>query len=287
MQGIELEDENQEGIPPLAKAMICITFVTIPQFRLQNTISDDTLRHSLACIFRKALSFLTKYGGYMKRMVLLCICLITLSGFAFSQDGMFSFGIQGNMINSKLNATLLRIVKPQGQTEQTTQILLDEVYGLGLGGGAHIDLNLPILTIRLSGDYISLAPDKDRFTQFVAQKFSGVNIQYSDGGRISVITGNVNGKLVILPIPVVKPYVTAGIGIANVTTTPVKLTFGGVALPEITLLKDQTVMTYNAGAGVDIGLGGVTLYGEIKVNWLSIEEGTGTFVPIATVGLTF
>jgi hypothetical protein len=263
--------------------MICVTFADFVEFRLQKTDMHNTLRHELAF----DLQHLPLMEGIMKKLILLCISLVTLTTFAFSQGGMFSFGIQGNMINSKLNATLQRIVEPQGTTKQTTQILVEEVYGLGLGGGAHVDLNLSILTIRLAGDYVTLAPDKDKFKTFVQTVFPGASVQYSDGGRISVMTGTLSGKLIILPIPIVKPYITAGIGMANVTTTPVKLTFNGAALADITLLKDQTVMTYNGGAGVDIGLGSLTLYAEIKVNWLNIEEGTGTFVPIATVGLTF
>jgi hypothetical protein len=224
----------------------------------------------------------------MKKLVLLCFGLVTLSAVAFSQGSIVSFGVHGNVISSDINAAIQRLVQPTPPAQQqTTQILLEDVYGLGLGGGIHVDFNLGIIDLRLSGDYTSIAPEEDRFKSFVQTVFPGANIQYLEGGRITMLSGVLNGKFVILPVPIVKPYITGGAGLANLTTTPVKLTFNGAAIPDITLLKDQTVWTYNAGGGIDVDLGGSTLFVEIKINWLMIEEGTGTFVPIATAGLTF
>jgi hypothetical protein len=54
----------------------------------------------------------------------------------------------------------------------------------------------------------------------------------------------------------------------------------------MTLLKKQTPMTLNGGVGVDLSLG-ISLYAEVKVTAFFLEGGTSTYLPIATVGLTF
>ena len=41
------------------------------------------------------------------------------------------------------------------------------------------------------------------------------------------------------------------------------------------------------GNHVDILLGPITLYGEVKVTWIFLKEGTSTYVPIGLVGIRF
>ena len=216
----------------------------------------------------------------MKYFVVCCAVLI-----AFSSSAQGGFGIHGNMINSKLSAELRQIAGlPAGAT---VQVALEEVYGLGYGGGVHLDLDLPIISFRISGDYITLSPDKDKFKSFIQKTVPGAPIEFSEGGRVSIISGSVNLKVGVLPLPVLKPYVTGGGGLANVTSTDVKLLLFGQPIPAFKILKDQTVGTANAGVGVDLTLGHLSLYGEVKLNWLFIEGGTATYVPIGTVGITF
>ena len=43
----------------------------------------------------------------------------------------------------------------------------------------------------------------------------------------------------------------------------------------------------NAGAGLDIDLSAFALFAEARVNWIMLEEGTSTYVPIVTAGITF
>jgi len=196
------------------------------------------------------------------------------------------FGVHGNVISSDINAVLREIAglpAPSG----TYEIALEEVYGLGLGGGLHLDVDLGILTFRLSGDYITLSPDEEKFASAVQVYFPGAELTFVEGGQIEMISGALNAKLVVLPIPAVRPYITGGGGLTYLKTTKVKLLFNGVPIPDFEILKAQTVPTLNAGAGVDLELGPVTLYGEIKINWLFIEEGNSTFIPIGTVGVTF
>jgi opacity protein-like surface antigen len=207
---------------------------------------------------------------------------------AFSASAQtIGFGVHGSMINSKLNATLRQIVNIPAST--TVEMALEEVYGIGWGGGVHFDVGLGILAFRLSGDYIALAPDKDKFKTLIQQFMPGSTaLVFVDGGKVEMISGNINAKLNLLPLPVFKIYATGGIGLANVKTTDANLKFGATPI-SFPILKSQTATTMNVGAGTDISMGGVTLFGEIKFNWLFLTEGasTSTMVPIATVGLTF
>ena len=218
----------------------------------------------------------------MKRLLL--VCALLMSTMAWAQS--VGFGVHGNMINSNINAKLKEIA---GITPSTgvLQVALDEVYGLGLGGGVHFDINMSILSIRISGDYITLSPDKDKFQSYVQQSVPGLPVKFVDGGKVDMISGHANAKLFLLPLPVFKVYATGGAGLANVKATKVTLSLGNTNLSPVAILKDQTVGTFNAGAGLDIELGGVTVFGEIKVNWIMLEEGTSTYIPIITAGLTF
>ncbi|MBP1656403.1 MAG: hypothetical protein H6Q31_1004 [Bacteroidetes bacterium] len=218
----------------------------------------------------------------MKRFLLSCALL--LSSMAWAQS--VGFGVHGNMINSKINAKVKEIAGLT-PTSGVLQVALDEVYGLGLGGGVHFDINLSVLTIRVSGDYITLSPDKDKFQAYVQQVIPGLPVKFEDGGKVDMISGTANAKLNIIPLPVFKPYVTGGVGLSNVKATEVTLTLGTTKLAPVSILKKQTVATYNLGAGADIELGGTTLFVELKVNWIGLEEGTSTYVPIVTAGLTF
>lgn len=218
----------------------------------------------------------------MKRALLFCALLVAYSASAQS----IGFGVHGNMINSKINAKVKEIagVTP---TAGVLQVALDEVYGLGVGGGVHFDIGLGLLSIRISGDYVTLSPDQDKFKAYVQQVIPGLPVSFVDGGKVDMISGNANVKLVVLPLPVVKPYVTGGAGLANVKATDVTLSLGSLKLNPVAILKSQTVGTFNAGAGADLVFGGITIFAELKVNWLMLEEGTSTMVPIATAGITF
>jgi hypothetical protein len=69
--------------------------------------------------------------------------------------------------------------------------------------------------------------------------------------------------------------------------TDAKVTYNGLPVTSVPGMKGQTKPTANVGAGVEINLGGVTLFGEAKVNWIMTEGETSTQVPLATIGLTF
>lgn len=218
----------------------------------------------------------------MRRYLLFLALLISTAASAQS----VRFGLHGNMINSDINATIQRISGIPTTTSQV-QVALNEIYGLGLGGGVHVDLEISVLSIRVSGDYITLSPDKDKFKNYVQVVVPGLPVQFVDGGKVDMFSGNANAKLTVLPLPVFKPYITGGAGLAHVKADDVTLTVGSTKLPPITILKTQTVGTFNAGAGADIALSGLTIFLELKANWILLDEGTSTFVPIVTAGLTF
>jgi len=217
------------------------------------------------------------------RTLILC-CALAVASTAAAQS--LGFGVQGNISNLQLSANVKQIV---GVQSSATNTALEEVYGLGVGGGAHLDLNLPIISLRLSGDYMSLSPNADKFKTWLQSYLgSGVTSVAVDGGTITEYSLQLNVKLVILPVPVFHPYVTAGGGLAHVKMDDAKITINGtITLPQQALIEEQTVSTLNGGVGVDLVLGSVSVYGEVKVNVFYITEGHGTYLPIATVGVTF
>jgi opacity protein-like surface antigen len=221
----------------------------------------------------------------MKHFILCCTLLFAFS--AASAQGI-GFGVHGNMINSNLNATLRQIVGVPPSTN-TVEIALEEVYGIGWGGGLHFDVDLGLLAFRLSGDYVTLSPDQEKFKSLIQAYFPGsTTIVYVDGGKVDMYSGNVNAKLNLLPLPIFKIYATGGLGIASVKSTPANLKIGTTPV-SFPILATQTAWTTNLGAGTDIKLGGLSLFAEIKFNWLFLKEGAGTstMVPIATAGITF
>jgi hypothetical protein len=200
-----------------------------------------------------------------------------------------AFGIQGNVVNFKVSQDLKDLANIPAGSQQTQA--LEQVYGMGYGGGIHLDFSLGILSFRVTGDYMQMTPDNAKFQDLVVKIApSFIKSVTVSGGKITVIGGAADLKLVILPIPVVKPYITGGIGISQVNVDDAKLTitpiFGNSFTSTMTLLKKQTPMTLNGGVGVDLSLG-ISLYAEVKVTAFFLEGGTSTYLPIATVGLTF
>lgn len=206
----------------------------------------------------------------MKHVILCCVVLFLLTTAAQAQS--VKFGIQGDITNLNVGDENLRAV-----------------YGLGYGGGAHLDVSLGIISFRLSGDYITISPDQEKFKSAL-QKFglgalvSGFTLE---GGRIDVISGNLNLKLGILPLPIISVYLTGGAGVARLSVSEVKVKYNGIPLTTAPAVAAETKPTVNAGAGADINLGGLALFGEVKVTWILTEGQTSALVPLATVGLTF
>lgn len=75
----------------------------------------------------------------MKHLVLCCALLLAFSASAQIPGLSVAFGVHGNLTNTNLVGDF------------------KEIYGLGYGGGVHFDLKLGVLSLRLSGDYVSLS----------------------------------------------------------------------------------------------------------------------------------
>ncbi len=213
----------------------------------------------------------------MKRLVLLVCCIFLATAPSFAQ---VSFGVHGNALNFN------------------TEGYANDVYGRGLGGGIHLDFGTPIIGIRISGDYMFLNPDQNKY-RAAASAISpalGQNLTI-DGGRMDIWSANANAKLVLIPLGIVHIYGTGGIGLASIKFQAATVTATIPGLPPVqeTIsdpgallgLDKQTKMTTNVGAGVDFALGGITLFGELKVNWIFTDPNTSSQVPVGTVGITF
>jgi hypothetical protein len=193
------------------------------------------------------------------------------------------FGVQGDFVNFNLGVAQTNVQIPQVGSLDVSSLVKD-IYGLGYGGGIHFDVDLGLLAFRLSGDYIMLSPDKAKYQSLLGPLGSQVTI---DGGRIDIYSANLNLKFNILPLPVIHVYVTGGGGFVDIKMNDATLSLGTFKLATVKAFDTQTKPTLNAGAGVDIKLGPVALFAELKVNFIMTTGKTSSEVPLATVGLTF
>jgi len=218
----------------------------------------------------------------MKRIILCCAVLLTFAASAGAQG--IGFGIQGDLINFNLGAVQTSVTLPGAGSPVDFSSLFEQIYGLGYGGGIHFDVDLGLLAFRVSGDYISLSPDKNKYQSLLGT----LGYQFLvDGGKIEIWQANANLKFNILPLPVVKVYLTGGAGVVQLTMHDATLSFNGQKITTIAGIPKQTKPTLNAGAGVDFKLGKIALFAELKVNFILTEGKSSSEVPLATVGLTF
>ena len=218
----------------------------------------------------------------MKRFLLCTVVLITFAASADAQG--FGFGIQGDFINFNLGSVKTNVTLPGAGTPVDFSALFEQIYGIGYGGGIHLDYDLGFLAFRVQGDYISLSPDKQKYQSLLGT----LGFQFLvDGGKIEIWQANANAKFNIFPLPVVHIYLTGGAGVVQLHMNDASLSFNGLPLTTIKGIPTQTKPTLNAGAGVDFKLGKIALFAELKVNYILTEGKSSSEVPLATVGLTF
>jgi opacity protein-like surface antigen len=218
----------------------------------------------------------------MKRVILLCVVIAAFAASAEAQK--VGFGVQGDFVNFNFGVAQTQVQLPGAGSSVDFTSLFEQIYGLGYGGGAHLDVDLGLIAFRLSGDYIMLSPDKQKYQSLLG----ALGLQFTvDGGRIDIYSGNVNLKFNILPLPVVHVYLTGGGGVVQLKMNDASLLFNGVKLATVKAFDTQTKPTLNAGAGVDLKLGPVALFAELKVNFIMTTGKTSSEVPLATVGITF
>jgi opacity protein-like surface antigen len=163
---------------------------------------------------------------------------------------------------------------------------LDDVYGAGFGGGVHLDVQFAMLSLRVSGDYLTFSPDNEKYQKSLEALVGTAAGQFTiEGGGITMWSGNLNAKMAILPLPVIKPYLTGGIGFASINADDAKVMQNGAPTKEYSGFPSETKMMWNVGAGVDFSIG-VTLFLEVKYVWIMTDPETSTLVPV-TIGVTF
>lgn len=205
----------------------------------------------------------------MKTRILAILTLLVVSASAYAA-GPISFGFQATGANLNVDGPL------------------KEVYGFGVGGGAHLDINLPVLLgIRVQGDFVTFSPDEAKYRTLVSGLVPGIIPQNLsiEGGRINILSVNANGKLSPLPLPIISPYLTAGGGIANMSVSETMVKYQGNTVP-VGSVASETNASANLGVGVDLNLIAVTLFLEARYTWIFTSGATSTYVPIS-LGITF
>ena len=213
------------------------------------------------------------------------LCFAMLIGFTASAQTV-EFGLHGNILNFNVPEEITNIAGIPPATTET--LALQEVYGVGYGGGIHLNFVLGILRFRLAGDYSMITPDNSKFQTFLAQYVGASASAFRvEGGKVTIYGGEANLKLTILPIPVFQPYIAGGIGLSHVKADETKITYNNTPLAPIEMIKEQTVMTLNGGVGADFVLGPLSLYAEVRVNAFFLDPTTATYLPVGTLGITF
>jgi opacity protein-like surface antigen len=185
------------------------------------------------------------------------------------------FGVHGNFTQGSLPGPVIDGTKS-----------LADAYGPGLGGGAHLDFGLPGLSLRLSGDYLKYSLDEERFRASYADVFGKAVKEISiQGGGLDIRSVSANAKVAVMPLPVVRPYLTGGAGLAWLSVAETRTSIAnepGNTLPAIT---QNGKKTFNVGAGVDFEVG-IKLFVEARYVWILTEGEKSTYVPVA-IGVSF
>lgn len=215
----------------------------------------------------------------MTRLTLAAIVLIVLSSVcsrALALGPGFAFGVHANFTTSNF----------PGPSVSGTNQQVSSAYGAGWGGGVHVDANLMVFSFRLSGDYLHYSIDENKFRDGFRPFFANaVNQMSIDGGGLGIVTLAVNGKMPVLPLPVITPYLTGGVGLAWVSRDQVTTSITGFTGATIPSSSQAGKTLVDVGAGVDIKIG-IALFVEAKYAWIFTDGSNSTYVPV-TIGVTF
>ena len=163
---------------------------------------------------------------------------------------------------------------------------LKDAYGPGWGGGVHLDLGLAGLSLRLSGDYLKYSLDEGRFRDSYAGVFGGAVDQISvQGGGLGITSASANAKVAVMPLPVVRPYVTGGVGLAWLSMDETRTSIAGEPGRTFPATTQSGKKSFNVGAGADLDVG-IKLFVEARYVWILTEGQRSTYVPVA-LGVTF
>jgi opacity protein-like surface antigen len=187
----------------------------------------------------------------------------------------FGFGVHGNFSLGSLPGPVFAGSAP-----------LKDAYGPGLGGGVHLDLDLPGLGLRLSGDYLRYSLDEGHFRESYAGVFDDAVDQISlHGGGLGILSAGVNAKVAVMPLPVVRPYVTGGAGLAWLSMDETRTSIAGQPGRTFPATTQGGKTSFNLGAGADLEVG-IKLFVEARYVWILTDGERSTYVPVA-LGVTF
>jgi opacity protein-like surface antigen len=212
----------------------------------------------------------------MTRIILAGTLLIVLSSTALALGPGFAFGVHANFTNSNF----------PGPSMSGTNQQISSAYGVGWGGGVHMDANLMVFSLRLTGDYIHYSIDENKFRDSFRPFFgNAVNQMSIDGGGLGIIALAVNGKMPVLPLPIITPYLTGGVGLAWVNRDQVTTSIAGFAGNKFPSSSQSGKTSVDVGVGVDLKIG-IELFVEVKYAWIFTDVSTSTYVPVS-IGVTF
>lgn len=212
----------------------------------------------------------------MARLLLLPALIILSCSTALALGPGFGFGAHVNFTSSNF----------PGPTVDGGSSAVSNAYGVGWGGGLHVDANLMLISFRLSGDYIHYSADENKFRDAFRPLFGdAVNQMMLDGGGLGIYTVSVSGHMPVFPLPLVTPYLTGGLGLAWVNRDQMTTSIAGVRGTTIPTSTQGGKTTLDLGVGADVKLG-VSLFLEVKYAWIFTDGGTSTYVPLC-VGVTF
>ena len=159
---------------------------------------------------------------------------------------------------------------------------LDEVYELGFGGGVHCDIELVSFAFRITADYATFSPDNEKYQQGLPGFVPGsTGSDFTvDGGTVNIISLNVNGKFPFLPLPIVSPYLTGGIGFAKINADASQISYLGIPATPYPGFDSGTSASANIGLGVDLNVF-LSLFVEAKYIWIFDEGQSSRYLPIS------
>jgi len=216
----------------------------------------------------------------MKRLICaVALCALCAPG-AMALGPSFGFGVHANFTSSSFPGPSVSGVNQQ----------IGSAYGVGLGGGVHLDANLMIVSFRLSADYIHYGIDQNKFRDSFGAAVAALGIPKDQiavsGGGLGITAISLNGKMPLLPLPIISPYVTGGVGLAWLSRDEMKTSINGTPYSNTFPSSTQSGKTQvDVGLGVDLKIG-ISLFLEVKYAWIFTDVATSTYVPV-TVGVTF
>jgi opacity protein-like surface antigen len=94
-----------------------------------------------------------------------------------------------------------------------------------------------------------------------------------------------NAKVAVMPLPVVRPYITGGGGLAWLSVAEAWTSIAGAPGRTFPATTQSGKQSFNLGAGVDLEVG-IKLFVEARYVWILTAGERSTYVPVA-LGVTF